>query len=430
MDYIEEAEKAVIGSILLSPERFLEVKHIISHEDFLDPLLAIAFQCYQHLFTSGIAIDEITLGRELNKVEALEKDEISSFLLDVPMSVPNSSNAEYYAEIILKESSRRRLLELITMAHEEVKVIDNPVLAAGDLREKLNSVIKRQSLDAPKAIKQVIQESESTDGHPVSTGYPKLDVALGGGIDPVSFTALAGGPSTGKSQFAVNLIAKGTVNNKPARSLYICQEMSSKTIQDRLISAVSGVPLQASKNLRLGLAKDYTVENFSKPYNEGLEYISTLPISIYANGCLTFNQLASVVLRNIDNVDIIYIDYLQQIKKTNVMQKDYDKVSEISGFCMDTASRHSVPIVGLSQFNRDGYKDGKRPTKANLRDSGQLEQDAENVWLLWRDPKNKDPEAHLEVIIDKNRNGPTGTVFFKYMMKKGQIVPESEWAGQ
>jgi replicative DNA helicase len=421
-------ESALIGSLLLSPDRLREVKHLVGPESFSDETLGVIFHHFSKLFAAGIKIDEITLGHTLKKTRDFEGVNVDEMLMWLMSSVGCSANALYYAQIIAKEEANREIGKTLietTSLIEEGNYVD---IDFEEIRAKVQSLQNQGICEKTKSIRSIMKMEDESSGDVIETGYSGLDIALGGGIICGELTVLAGSPSTGKSQFAVNLMVNATKGGERARTLFICQEMDEKSIQDRIFGCMSGIPFNAVKGIRRGTAFEHTMERFGEQYVSTIEQMAKLPISIHAAGCLTVDQLSAIISSNINNVDLIIIDYLQQIKKTNPRLKDYEKVSEVSSLCMEMSGEHKVPIIGLSQFNREGYKDeNKRPTIANLRDSGQLEQDAANVWLLWRDKTDHSNEVDIELNIAKNRNGQVGVIAFDYQLNCGRIIQKKDY---
>lgn len=422
------AEVAVLGSFLLNPERINECKHLLNPEDFTEELFQAIYSKICELYFSKTPVDEITLAVELKKMSAFKNINIDLLLCSIMCNVGCSANAIYYAKIVAQHSISKQLTGTLSEATQLICDGHLDDVNLEELKDKI-ALLKNQGVtELSKSIIQIMKKEDDMSAEFISTGYENFNNALGGGICLGDFTALAGAPGTGKSQFAINLMTKANIEGKPARVLFICQEMNDKTIMDRFIGSLTGIPLNACKGLRKGTATDSTWEKFGSKFQKGIEALAKLPFIIHTTGCLTIEELQAIIAKNINNVDMIVLDYLQQIRNKQ-KQTNYEKANEVSYTCMDVARKYKKAVIALSQFNREGYKDNVRPTMASLRDSGQLEQDAANVWLLWRDADDKpsldaagrQEAITLELNMAKNRNGATGNTYFDYKMDCGRI---------
>lgn len=411
------AEITLLGALLMRPENIRRVRSIVTVDDFSGSIHADVYEAMLSLTDEGKDAADVVL----ISARCEYPDEAKVLVNDAFCSVPNSNNFQQYAELVAENSMRRRMLML---AKEIEEMLENGAAPSYVAQSVVRTIEDTQKRSAPGAvsIRDIMKQSSDGVTDPdISTGWMSLDKIHGGGIDSESFTIIAGAPSIGKTQFALNLLLKASKNGKPVRSLYICQEMSGVEIQDRIIAHLGGVPSQACKVIRSGRAKPHTMERFGTQYNKGQEKAAVLPMIIYARGCITINQFEGLVARYCKDVDIVVLDYIQQVMASHRKQTEFEKVSEISGKCKALASLYRVPVVGLSQFSRDGYRDGGKPQMAHLRQSGQIEQDANNIWLLWREREPKAHEEDLEVNVAKQRNGPTAVTTLRFLLDTGRI---------
>jgi len=415
-------EDELIGSIILNQDRLAEVKPIISVNDFESAINGKIYAIMLDMQKSKIHIDEVTLSEKLSRItKSKTKTEINGLIMELMAICGCSSNALYYAKLVAEKSVNNKIGHIFNETAEKINSGNIEEINMDEVKDKIEALRNQSVTELTQSLKQVIQADSDTDQEFVSLGYNKLDSVHSGGLVG-ELTILAGSPSTGKSQFGINLLLKAQKGGMPAKTLLICQEMSAKEIQDRILGAITKIHFNAIKGIRRGKAPESTFEKYGDTYIAALETLSKLPMKIHATGRLSIAELEAVVSKNIKDVDLIMIDYLQQIKKVDNKQSDYEKINEVSAYCMEMSVKHGVPIIGLSQFNREGYKDAeKRPTIANLRESGQLEQDAANIWLLWRNRKVQGPEVELELEVAKNRNGQTATILFNYTMDSGFI---------
>lgn len=423
-------EAALLGSLLLNPDRIKEVKHLIKPEDFEEEDSGVIYQKFCDLYFSGIEVDQVTLGTEISHMDCFKQTNIPLLMMCLMSSVGCSTHAVHYARLIAKKSLSKELTRTLDDTTNKIIAGDLDEINLTELKDRLDLLKNQGITELTQTINQVLKTEDDSSVEHISTGFTGLDLALGGGIRLGDFTTIAGSPATGKSQFAINLMTKAKKEGKPARTLFVCQEMDAKSIQDRIIGSLSNIPCGAVTGIRKGTASEATMKIFSSRYIEAIESLAKLPIKIHSTGCLNIDELSTIITKNINEVDMIIIDYIQQIRKVDKRQSDYEKTGDVSRLCMETSRDYHIPVIALSQLNREGYKDEKtKPTMANLRESGQIEQDSANVWLLWRDRTEK-PEAGddgrkfpitLSLILGKNRNGETGIVNFDYKMDCGKI---------
>ena len=416
-------ERELLGCIILDDDRLVEIKHLINPEDFKEPYERKVYETMLSMRGEGLKIDEVTLGSKLAGV-FVDKDssKIKGMVMELMAISGCSADAGHYAKLVLQNSINARIGKIFNETTQKINSGSIEEVDMNEVRDEIERIRNQSLCQETKSLRDIIKVDDDTNCVPVSIGFNGLDSAHSGGLMG-ELTILAGSPSTGKSQLAVNLMLNATKNGEPARSLFICQEMSAKEVQDRIVGSMTGVHFNAVKAIRRGEAPESTFERYYKRYNQAIEKLAVLPMKIHTTGALTFPELEAIITRHIKEVDIIVVDYLQQIRKIDGRMSDYEKTNQVSAFCMGMAVKHGVPIIGLSQFNRDGYKDNaKKPTIANLRESGQLEQDAANVWLLWRDMKDQGDIVKLELEIAKNRNGQIGTVTFDYAKSCGRMV--------
>lgn len=418
----KELEREILGSILLNQDILVEVKSIVSPDDFSTSENRTIYEVMLKMKSSGVKIDEVTLGNALSGV-FFERSplEIQGLMMELMCLMGCSKDAPHYAKLLLEHSIGDKVGELFTTVSDRIERGEFDFDEIDEVKDEIGRLKNQSACQNTKSISAILRASDDEGSGYIPLGYSKLDTAHSGGLVG-EFTVLAGSPSTGKSQFAINLLLRAKKNGVPVKGLYICQEMSEKDIQDRMVGALSSVPLAVVKGIRRDLAPDSAWEQYGNKYQKALKELVTRDIRVHAQSKLSIPELEAIVMRNINEIDIIVIDYLQQIRKVDRHQSDFDKINDITEFCQDTALRYDTPIIGLSQFNRDGYKDpSHKPTMGDLRGSGQIEQDAANIWLLWRDLEDKNLETTLELNIAKNRNGQIGRINFDYKKDCGRI---------
>lgn len=428
------AEVAVLGSFLLNPDRVNECKHLLKPEDFTEELFQDIYSKICELYFAKVAVDEITLAVELRKMSAFKKINVNLLLCVIMCNVGCSANALYYAKIVAQHSISIQLTGTLSEATQLISDGHLDDVNLDELKEKI-ALLKNQGVtDLTKSIKEILIEDDGEIYSQIKTGYGNFDRAMGGGIMLGDFSVLGGAPGTGKSQFVINMIAKAKLDEKPVRSLIVVQEMNRATVRNRLLSCLSGIPKDACISIRNGTASQKTLDLYYDRFIKANKIAAQIPIKVHAEGCVNVEQFEAIIAKYINDVDLIVLDYLSQIRK-KPKQTNYEKASEVSYACMDTARKHNKCIIALSQFNREGYKDNVRPTMSNLRDCGEIEQDAANVWLMWRDDNNEVEHeetgrtlpVEVELNIAKNRNGPVGNFYFDFNMDCGQITEKVKY---
>jgi len=300
-------------------------------------------------------------------------------------------------------------------SHEAIERLKNDLNDSSYISKKLaGRTMKELAYNA-------LEETFSDDADTFETNYFQLDNALGGQLGRTSFTVIAAGPSFGKTALALNIMQNGTRNGKPIRCLYVGMEMTETEIFDRFIAADGEIPGHIVRKIRRNTSDSESRIRYGKSFAESVTNISGRGHIIKSDGIISINEFRALVAMYSKDIDCAILDYIQQLRPTDPKQGDMEKVNEASWACKDLAMTYNIPIIGLSQLNRDGYKDGCKPTLANLRASGQIEQDANNVWIMWRAKEDGATEEEMELFIAKNRNGPVCRIGLNFNLKHGRI---------
>ena len=401
-----EAEQSVIGSMIMNKDAIVTASEIITGEDFYQQQYGIVFDTMVELFNEGKPVDLITLQDRL-----MEKDlppEVSSmeFVAELMSSLPTSVNAKTYAEIVKEKSMLRKMIktmEEITntcyLGKERVQDIME------DTEKKIFDLVQRKSNEEFVPIRQVvlnaiekIEKSSRTKGSVtgIPTGFVDLDYQMSG-FQPSDLILVAARPSMGKTAFVLN-IAQYMAFRKDVTVAIFSLEMSKEQLVNRLLSLESKVD---SQNIRTGNLED---EEWAKLI-EGANIIGSSNMIIDDTPGISISELRSKCRKYKleHNLGIIFIDYLQLIKADRKFANRASEVGDISKAVKALAMELHVPIILLSQLNRTSeIRDTKEPTMSELRESGDIEQDASNIILLWNVSEDK---KYKGLKVEKQRQG-------------------------
>ena len=413
-----EAERAVIGSMIMDADAIATASEILVSDDFYQHQYGILFDAITELFQEGKPVDLVTLQEHLktkNVPEELYSVELLGSLVE---QVPVSANIKYYANTVSEKSLLRRLIK----ANEEIAntcyLAKEPVDTILEQTEKkMFDLLQRKSTDDFVPIKDVvlnvINKIEAAAKHKgtvtgISTGFYDLDYKTSG-LQPSDLVLIAARPSMGKTAFVLNLAQYIAVRNKVPTAIFSL-EMSKEQLINRVLSMESGVDSQAMRTGNL------TGSDWEK-LAEGAGIISNAPLIIYDTPGISIGELRSKCrkykLEN--NLGLVIIDYLQLMtggsRKSESRQQE---ISDISRSLKALAREINAPVIALSQLSRAcEQRPDHRPMLSDLRESGAIEQDADVVMFIYRDDyynKDTDKKGISEIIIAKQRNGPIGTV--------------------
>ena len=439
-----EAEQSVIGSILLTNEIFDEVNLIISNKNFYDPIHKKIFEALEKLIYSGLLANPITLKNYFEK----EKDDLNipEYLVKITKFSTSSRQAIEYSKLIFDLYVKRELIkisgEIIDQAKlndldsDGTKIIENFEKSLFDLAEKgsfSNSLIKfdeamRQTIEMAS---NAYKNDEGIVGVP--TGLRDLDDRLGG-LHKSDLVIIAGRPSMGKTALATNIAfnAAKNIQEKGDKSsiAFFSLEMSSEQLSTRILAEQSRIK---SNDIRRGKISE---EQFDK-FIETSKDISELPLYIDETPAITIAALSNRArrIKRLYGLDMVVIDYIQLMRASNSNNGRVQEISEITQGLKALAKELAVPVLALSQLSRAvEQRDDKKPQLSDLRESGSIEQDADVVMFVYREAyylQGKEPRpatvehaewqakmnevSHLaELIIQKQRHGPTGNVMLEF----------------
>ena len=414
---MEYAEQSVIGSMLIDSACVDDVLQVLTAEDFRSELLRPFFVAFKELRDEGATIDPVLV---VNRLGGDEQD--AKYAAELMSITPSAANVLQYARIVKEQAQRRR----VQKAMEELNfgLFDD----LGDLRGKLQSVLEQ--IDAQPGGVVVNGQTAAADwlawihtvqqdlGNAlVTSGFPSLDRMLGGGLFRSGFYVIGARPGMGKTTLALNMANRIAKDGK--RVLFISLEMDGNQITAKRLAIWTGLPYNALYTGRLAGTDMDTV-------TPALDWMARLPFYTSDSGIYTMSDLTPHVMSG--SYDIVFVDYLGIMtpEVEDAQRTKYEQISNLSKAMKALAKRARIPIVALSQLNRESAsKQNKRPTLAELRDSGAIEQDADGVILLHRDGYYADekPETEkIELILAKNRHGETGSLPLTWWARSGQIT--------
>ena len=424
-----EAERAVLGGLMLETHRFDTVIQVIKENDFDGKDHQIIFQSMSELVEENKPLDPLTVSEKLDNKNSLNKVGGKDYLIELATSTPSAANLEAYAEIIRQRSITRKLMK----ANSDIsELISNPQGQDGaSLLDKAESMIfalndetnlNDQNLQSmreliPSTMDRLHELSNKSDGLiGSSTGFKDLDNKLQG-LQKGDLVVVAGRPSMGKTSFAMNIAENVLLDDDSNGAVLIFSlEMPGESLTTRLLSGMTKLNQQ---NVRSGMLKDDELRILLQQS----EKLKNMPLWIDDSSILSPLELRAKARRlartEKDGLSLIVVDYLQLMQLPLSIENRVNQISEISRSLKSLAKELNVPVIALSQLNRAvEQRPNKRPIMADLRDSGAIEQDADVILFIYRDEVyNEDSEQgnKAEIIIGKQRNGPIGTVNLTFL---------------
>lgn len=417
------AEEAVLGSLLLDDEAAFKVAGMLTPEDFFREKNRWVYEAALALYDRREPINQITLAHELALADRLEAIGGHAYLSYLVTAVPTSVFVESYAERVRRCGVMRRLIEasgqIAALGFEGGPDTDQVLDKAEDILFRLRSgrspqdfVHMRQIVDAYLAGSEEAS-SRAADLPHVPTGYERLDRLLGG-LHRSDLVILAARPGMGKTSLALG-IAYNAARDKGARVGIFSMEMSKEQLLERMLSNVTSIDMQ---RLRLGHLEPahLTAEEHDRLI-EATASLSELDIYIDDSPLLTPAEVRGKARRlsqELGGIDLLVLDYMQLMSGSSPGENRVQQMGEISRSLKGLARELALPVLALSQLNRAvEQRQPHIPQLADLRESGSIEQDADVVAFIFREEMynpTEDNTGRAELIVAKQRNGPTGTV--------------------
>lgn len=428
-------EKAVLGGILLRGDLIEDVIHILGKEPdeaFYDPVCRQIFVTMLTLRKRGEEINPFSVIEELSVTGKLERVGGEEFILSLPSYIPSAVFLENFTRKLKEKMMLRKLHQKMKSFLEEISWgVSNTWEFISKVEKEISEIAQEsvvQDFYPISDIRDFVREEVVGENlpHAIPTCFPSLDEKIVG-FRPGDFVIIAGRPGMGKTSFALSISYYMALEGIPV--MFFSIEMPIKLLLLRILSMHSGVPLQKI------IAKNLSESEKMKIVNAANE-ISKLQM-YFNDSAQGITQIRSLAKRCRDEkgVKAIFIDYIQQIYVEWKVERREEEISSISRLLKSLAKELGVPVIALSQLSREPERrgDNKRPQLSDLRESGSLEQDADLVLMLYRDHYYNPCQRALslsegvenlnccerarisEIIIAKNRNGPTGTVLGRFI---------------
>jgi replicative DNA helicase len=418
-----EAEQAVLGGVLIEPDAFIRIVDVLREEHFYRPSHRLIFKTVSQLFEKGEPVDLISVSENLKHKELLDHVGGRAYLNDLALSVMTTANLPNYARIIKDKALQRALIkagtEVVRAAYEN----DDADTAIDSAQQAVFSVAQHNISDNLVGVDKIlpitfdqIEERNASKGSlmGVSSGFYDLDHYLSG-FQRSDLVIIAARPSMGKTALVLNLVTHVALHEKKP-VLFFSLEMSKEQLVQRMLCAEAEIDAQ---RIRTG---DVSESDFVKLSN-AMGRLGDSPIFIDDTPNMSVMEMRAkarklMMERQNTEIGMIVIDYLQLMQgRTSANgggENRQNEIAAISRGLKGLARELKCPVLALSQLSRavEG-RDDKRPMLSDLRESGSIEQDADVVMFIYRDEyynKETDKPGIAELIIAKQRNGPTGTV--------------------
>jgi len=413
--YSLDAEQAALGSALLMREAAETMMELLIETDFYYDKHRAIYRAVAEMTAASTPVDLVTITTYLSERGQLADIGGATYISTLANSVPTAANVEYYAKIVAEKARLRRVIEVATRAAE----------AAYDGNQEATEILQSGAwdLDTRDAMEVLSYKDVMSDTFDVlearythkgamtgvPTGFLDLD-DMTSGLQPGELAILGARPSMGKSALARCIAENAARAGKPV--LFVMLEDTAVNLGQRALSGNASVRL---KDLRRGLINDHEWSSVSRAMGR----LCTLPIHVLGRvGTTTANvRAAARKLQREQGLGLIIVDYLQLMKPLRDRENRYLEVSETSRQLKGIAQEFRVPVLALAQLSRAvEMRNDKRPQLSDLRESGDIEQDADLVMFLYRDSyynEAADP-TEAEILIEKQRNGPTGRVYVRF----------------
>lgn len=418
-----EAEESILSAVLIDNDTLLEVLDVLAPEDFYKSAHQKIFAAVAELFNRNEPADLVTLSNILRAQNRLEEIGGATYLARLVDTVPLAVNAQHYAKIVHDKACLRRLIEksnaIARRCFEDSDDVDNVIdFAESSIFEISENKIKPSFYHIGKIIEDNIDALEERQGSKalvtgVATGFTKID-ELTAGFQKSDLIILAGRPGMGKTALALNIAKHAAVDSNIPVALFSL-EMSKEQLSMRMLSSEAQID---SSKMRRG----FISQNDWMKITDAAGVLSEAPIFIDDSPDITALEIRtkSRRLKMDQNIGLIIVDYIQLMRGPASAERRDLEISEISRSLKALAKELALPVVALSQLNRELEKrSDKRPQLSDLRESGALEQDADVVAFIYRDEmynkdENNPKKGTAEIIIAKQRNGPTGFAPLKF----------------
>jgi len=417
-----EAEQSILGGILIENDALNTVVEFLEDGDFYREAHQKIFHCMIALSERNEPLDLITITNELKKKKELEEIGGASYLAGLVESVPTAANIAYYAKIVKEKSILRKLIstatEIVTQSFQEGKDLEDFLDEAEQAIFRISEhrvkpafyPIKEIVKESFKVIEQLYEKKELITGVP--SGFKDLDRKTAG-FQNADLIIVAGRPSMGKTAFCLNVAQHAAITAKVPTAVFSL-EMSKEQLAIRLLCAEGRVD---SARLRSGFLSESDWPKLTMAAGA----LSDAPIFIDDTPAISVLELRAKArrLKADRGLALIVVDYLQLMRGRSGVERREQEISEISRSLKALAKELNIPVIAISQLSRKAEdRPGRRPQLSDLRESGAIEQDADVIIFIYRDEVYNPDSEHkgtAEVIIGKQRNGPTGKIDLSFL---------------
>ena len=416
MKDIKSHEKRILGYIVKKNALYDDIG--LTTDDFTDRNYKLIFSAISKIVESGNEANDLTI---FEKVKESGNVPIE-FITSLTENISTTANIKYHTDILKESSYKRKLHKLSVRIQDLLKAKNTGQYIADQIDQELTAIIDNTQTGRIKKISELIPDALNRIEYAVhhkgmlsglSTGFPKLDF-MTGGLQNGDMIVIASRTSIGKTAMALCMASNMAIQKIEPIGLF-SSEMSDKLIVDRLIAINGRLPLT---NMKHG---NITTADFSK-ITESARYINDSPIWINDTPNIPLLDLKSQTRKmKRMGIKIVFIDYLTLIKHGDPRMPRYERVGEISKSLKALARELNIPIVVMSQLNRQS--EGAKPSLADLRQSGEIEEDSDIIMLIHREDRESEK---AELTIAKHRNGPCGKIDFSYFAQytKFEEVPD------
>jgi replicative DNA helicase len=428
-----EAEKSILGGLLVQPEAFEVVSDILVPSDFYKLVHHKLYQVMVELSNRREPIDIVTVSNALKSKKELEQIGGSAVLAEIMNEGPSAVNIEHYAKIVKEKSLVRKMIRasehIIDQGYNQdyenidsyIDESEGKIFGVGQQRETTQGLVGAAELIKVSIDKLTELSAKKQDITGVATGFTHLD-KMTAGFQPGDMIIIAARPSMGKTAFSLNLALNSSLQYKK-NVAYFSVEMGKDQLMMRMLATEAQVNMS---ELRVGRIKDSDwprlIDKASKLGEANLYVDDTSGISPQEI------RSKSRRLKQQQGLDMIIVDYLQIMKLRTRIENREREVAEISRSLKALAKELEVPVVALAQLNRgvEGRTgESRKPVLSDLRESGSIEQDADVIMMLYReeyyDPDNPDIKGQADLLVRKHRNGPVGELKLRWEAQFGRF---------
>ncbi len=408
-----DAERSLLGALIMAPKVLVDVVDVLAAEDFYRPAHAAIYGAILDIVDRGDVPDPVTISERLSALGTLERCGGGTYVFELYSLAQTAANVPYFVDIITGKAALRRTAEaavsIYDMAHGDVMAEDVAGLLeqARAAIDKATTAFERRRDDEGTFVGdlavQTLERYAQPRPHAVPTGFADLDELLDGGLRPGTLTVIGARPSVGKSicglQIAVNAVRSSGIG-----AMFASLEMPRSEVMDRVYAQLGGIELRR-------LTKHQLTQHDWELVRYWSGQLQDTPLRIEDTPHMSMTKLRGLardLTRHKAGCGLVVADYLQLMTSGKRAESRQLEVAEFSRQLKVLAKELKCPVVALSQLNRSvEARSTPRPVLADLRESGAIEQDADNVLLLWDNPER---EGERQLVVAKNRQGPLGDV--------------------